>query len=119
MCILGAIKWRARSITDRLGRSPTSGARKSCCFMLRNKRTKPRRWSSSTKWGHWGTGPIGRSEEHTSELQSHSDLVCRLLLEKKNSVCTLMSGCLEFKPMTPGYYTVNVSERQLSITSKT
>ena len=27
---------------------------------------------------------VGRSEEHTSELQSHSDLVCRLLLEKKN-----------------------------------
>src|SRR6266540_2448545 len=26
---------------------------------------------------------IGRSEEHTSELQSHHDLVCRLLLEKK------------------------------------
>src|SRR5260221_10972306 len=25
----------------------------------------------------------GESEEHTSELQSHSDLVCRLLLEKK------------------------------------
>src|SRR2546421_6325470 len=28
-----------------------------------------------------------RSEEHTSELQSRSDLVCRLLLEKKNNVC--------------------------------
>src|SRR5438034_5379030 len=28
---------------------------------------------------------ILRSEEHTSELQSHSDLVCRLLLEKKKS----------------------------------
>src|SRR5438132_7416364 len=27
-----------------------------------------------------------RSEEHTSELQSHSDLVCRLLLEKKNKM---------------------------------
>src|SRR2546428_7864299 len=27
--------------------------------------------------------PAGRSEEHTSELQSRSDLVCRLLLEKK------------------------------------
>src|SRR5260221_8483666 len=27
--------------------------------------------------------PRARSEEHTSELQSHSDLVCRLLLEKK------------------------------------
>src|SRR5436190_13332430 len=29
-------------------------------------------------------GPL-RSEEHTSELQSHSDLVCRLLLEKKKT----------------------------------
>src|SRR2546430_12362968 len=28
--------------------------------------------------------PKGRSEEHTSELQSQSNLVCRLLLEKKN-----------------------------------
>src|SRR2546430_8406690 len=27
---------------------------------------------------------VGRSEEHTSELQSQSNLVCRLLLEKKN-----------------------------------
>src|SRR6266571_5557930 len=27
-----------------------------------------------------------RSEEHTSELQSHVNLVCRLLLEKKNSI---------------------------------
>src|SRR5438132_9027997 len=27
--------------------------------------------------------PLGRSEEHTPELQSHSELVCRLLLEKK------------------------------------
>src|SRR5438132_4928267 len=30
--------------------------------------------------------PLGRSEEHTSELQSHSDLVCRLLLEKKKEI---------------------------------
>src|SRR5438034_3519011 len=28
---------------------------------------------------------VSRSEEHTSELQSHSDLVCRLLLEKKKN----------------------------------
>src|SRR5437773_9006526 len=35
--------------------------------------------TSSTSW--WLKG---RSEEHTSELQSHHDLVCRLLLEKKN-----------------------------------
>src|SRR5688572_31023190 len=30
----------------------------------------------------------GRSEEHTSELQSQSNLVCRLLLEKKNQIKT-------------------------------
>src|SRR5260370_18682916 len=29
---------------------------------------------------------IARSEEHTSELQSHLNLVCRLLLEKKNEL---------------------------------
>src|SRR5438034_7817544 len=31
------------------------------------------------------TETTDRSEEHTSELQSHSDLVCRLLLEKKKT----------------------------------
>src|SRR5256885_9967063 len=38
--------------------------------------------------GFWLVGPFGlqaaRSEEHTSELQSPCNLVCRLLLEKKN-----------------------------------
>src|SRR5260370_23436276 len=29
---------------------------------------------------------LGRSEEHTSELQSHLNLVCRLLLEKKKKI---------------------------------
>src|SRR5438034_8503296 len=49
-----------------------------------------------TKQGTWSSITTGRSadaarrdaskrsEEHTSELQSHSELVCRLLLEKKN-----------------------------------
>src|SRR5688572_32092340 len=32
-----------------------------------------------------------RSEEHTSELQSQSNLVCRLLLEKKKKIITLIS----------------------------
>src|SRR5260221_10694475 len=36
-----------------------------------------------------------RSEEHTSELQSHSDLVCRLLLEKKKQIYTQSSTVLE------------------------
>src|SRR5947207_11491264 len=34
---------------------------------------------------------VCRSEEHTSELQSHSDLVCRLLLEKKKN--RISTGC--------------------------
>src|SRR2546421_9067085 len=52
---------------------------------------------SMRSWGSWDGGspahasgiasrsamPDARSEEHTSELQSRSDLVCRLLLEKK------------------------------------
>src|SRR5260221_4907406 len=39
-------------------------------------------WGVCSGWGQccW------RSEEHTSELQSHSDLVCRLLLEKKKKI---------------------------------
>src|SRR5260221_5555780 len=38
---------------------------------------------------------LARSEEHTSELQSHSDLVCRLLLEKKkNQLRTQATHCL-------------------------
>src|SRR5260221_10794550 len=37
----------------------------------------------------------GRSEEHTSELQSHSDLVCRLLLEKKKPLDYLAATALE------------------------
>src|SRR5438132_4131650 len=36
--------------------------------------------------GHHVPDRDGRSEEHTSELQSHSDLVCRLLLEKKKNM---------------------------------
>src|SRR5260221_10990251 len=37
--------------------------------------------ATGNRHGHRWKRP--RSEEHTSELQSHSDLVCRLLLEKK------------------------------------
>src|SRR2546421_8354666 len=40
---------------------------------------KRRKMMLFSKWSR----PSGRSEEHTSELQSRSDLVCRLLLEKK------------------------------------
>src|SRR3989449_1015688 len=49
-------------------------------FFVVPRRTMGRllQWSSYLYWG-------GRSEEHTSELQSRLHLVCRLLLEKKNT----------------------------------
>src|SRR5260221_2647097 len=55
-------------------------------------RAKPRSRARPTPIRH-GSTPTRprldcRSEEHTSELQSHSDLVCRLLLEKKRTAGT-------------------------------
>src|SRR5438874_6752015 len=41
---------------------------------------RPQVRAATVEAGH----ELGRSEEHTSELQSRRDLVCRLLLEKKN-----------------------------------
>src|SRR2546430_13554322 len=41
--------------------------------------------------------PAPRSEEHTSELQSQSNLVCRLLLEKKKKI---QSNCLHSTEVT-------------------
>src|SRR5437667_7083001 len=51
------------------------------------RRPSPRE-RPSPRWRRFGTSlrrspSEKRSEEHTSELQSHHDLVCRLLLEKK------------------------------------
>src|SRR5438034_8538066 len=46
--------------------------------------------------GAWNAeAGVVRSEEHTSELQSHSDLVCRLLLEKKKKNLRLASAAEE------------------------
>src|SRR5438874_5341273 len=56
----------------------------------------PRRARCQRRCGRRGSRPCGacarrsRSEEHTSELQSRRDLVCRLLLEKKKK--TTRSG---------------------------
>src|SRR2546421_10148546 len=57
------------------GRTPARCARSSRDTAPRTARPRP----------HSATG---RSEEHTSELQSRSDLVCRLLLEKKKKKTT-------------------------------
>src|SRR2546430_8601266 len=48
------------------------------------------------RWGRpasCGRGRWGRSEEHTSELQSQSNLVCRLLLEKKKHTALASTLC--------------------------
>src|SRR5699024_11454110 len=41
-----------------------------------------------------------RSEEHTSELQSRFDLVCRLLLEKKNSLYSIVLAFIDLVMIT-------------------
>src|SRR3712207_8583443 len=43
-----------------------------------------------TRWDQPAGNLSGRSEEHTSELQSRQYLVCRLLLEKKKTIETLV-----------------------------
>src|SRR2546428_8504524 len=60
------------------------GRRWSWMFSIRFIRATPPRRAERLR----PRGPFRelRSEEHTSELQSRSDLVCRLLLEKKNTV---------------------------------
>src|SRR5690242_21872618 len=53
---------------------------------------------SRAQMGHACGLPRIRSEEHTSELQSHVNLVCRLLLEKKKAVDS---------PLTARYHRAN------------
>src|SRR5437868_12667530 len=56
-----------------------------------------------------GFGLTARSEEHTSELQSRFDLVCRLLLEKKKTInhqCqngTVSVHSFRYKYLVPGH----------------
>src|SRR6266496_1258953 len=61
----------------RVSRTPATAYSCSSVSLAEDRRLAPRVLSSSA------SRPRGRSEEHTSELQSRRDLVCRLLLEKK------------------------------------
>src|SRR5436190_14914261 len=80
-------------------------------FRSRCRPPGPRR-ASRVELLDLGVEGLRRSEEHTSELQSHSDLVCRLLLEKKKSrnpsslsgaraVCGVRAGCEAVGPVQP------------------
>src|SRR2546430_9029542 len=66
--------FRSHVIADRITRAS--------CFVCRDV-------GDALTLARWIGERVGemRSEEHTSELQSQSNLVCRLLLEKKKSTC--------------------------------
>src|SRR5690242_20840917 len=58
----------------------------SCAIRMTTSRSPPVRCCSRWRVRSPKRGPpMCRSEEHTSELQSHVNLVCRLLLEKKKN----------------------------------
>src|SRR5256886_6790259 len=64
-----------------------------------------------------GVGAAGRSEEHTSELQSQSNLVCRLLLEKKTRTARLPKVFVRFIRFPLNFAHV-LTERYNGITSQ-
>src|SRR2546427_3430444 len=70
--------WKLERSLSNIGPGPCIGV---CCD--RNWENAPTSAQSDTKKGARSTRTSLRSEEHTSELQSQSNLVCRLLLEKK------------------------------------
>src|SRR5438477_6822567 len=72
---------------------------KPCCYGQPGNSWAPQAFPSLASWGvglyldeaaH--ETPAARSEEHTSELQSHVNLVCRLLLEKKKIIHLIMDA---------------------------
>src|SRR5260221_9688075 len=83
-CLLGSCR-----ITSPMSCLPRPGTSKNCVEACSIQRVAmAMNWSCRPCWST--SNPCspaqGRSEEHTSELQSHSDLVCRLLLEKKKKM---------------------------------
>src|SRR5207248_10207976 len=71
------LAWRWPAARSGRPRSATAGRLEATSARLRRPATRIRRCLPPPP-------PSRRSEEHTSELQSPYDLVCRLLLEKKN-----------------------------------
>src|SRR5207247_5406987 len=96
ICDLHSFPTRRSSDLRGLRGSPTAGARRApactrpCHARPRGRHRRGTCCWSSTACGRGrrcpprpAAGALARSEEHTSELQSRVDLVCRLLLEKK------------------------------------
>src|SRR5690606_42143138 len=75
-----------RSAPSRFSRSPPPPWRRRCRrTSCRPASAKAGGRTRALRWLHWNFGLHPRSEEHTSELQSRENLVCRLLLEKKKN----------------------------------
>src|SRR5207237_8610087 len=73
-------RWGARRRGSRLGRGRAFLGGVDARWQRSTVKASYSRNGRSASWAAHGTY---RSEEHTSELQSHLNLVCRLLLEKK------------------------------------
>src|SRR5207237_9464365 len=68
----------------RRGPRPVPGGRRARPVRARDRGIEPDRLGVCSRWGVCQERDA-RSEEHTSELQSHLNLVCRLLREKKKA----------------------------------
>src|SRR2546430_10497437 len=76
-------------------------------FMGHSSRLLAETWDSNNLyWARLADEKNYRSEEHTSELQSQSNLVCRLLLEKKKKIIT------QSKPSRPILHCTHVTYSQ-------
>src|SRR5207302_5228051 len=86
----GVSSWRHVSAWEAcLRRGGVSSGGEACLWLGKHGTGRRQRLRHDTrrvgaKMGEATTAQTGRSEEHTSELQSRENLVCRLLLEKKN-----------------------------------
>src|SRR5688572_31107476 len=86
-----------------LFRSPSAPARP-CALRRAGRRAGGRRCTGRAAARCARRRAAARSEEHTSELQSQSNLVCRLLLEKKNSRIYISSIRLVVEVVVVGLY---------------
>src|SRR5438477_8495543 len=80
-----------RRSSDLTSTSAGSSAKTASVFIIARTKDSP----TANRSTRATSAPATRSEEHTSELQSHVNLVCRLLLEKKNITTYSLSSLLD------------------------